>query len=156
MRRLGIIAACLTVIVLTCGCAGLPSDYDPPTVIVNSFRALPSDGVAPRFEIGLNIINPNATELSLKGISYTVSLEGHRIVAGVANALPVIAPYSEGQVNLTATTDLLSSISLFADLMSQPRETFEYDLDAKLDFSGYRRDIRVSKEGRISLSGDNP
>ncbi len=156
MDKTGTMLIWIAAIALTCGCAGLPSDYDPPTVIVNSFRALPSDGVAPRFEIGLNIINPNATELSLEGISYTVSLEGHRIVAGVASALPIIAPYSEGQVNLTATTDLLSSISLLADLMSQPRETFEYDLDAKLDFSGYRRDIRVSKEGRISLSGDNP
>jgi hypothetical protein len=57
---------------------------------VTSFRALPSEGMAPRFLIGLHIINPNREAISLQGITYRVSLEGRKLLNGVANDLPEV------------------------------------------------------------------
>lgn len=42
----------------------------------------------PRFEIVLHITNPNRDPLELEGISYTIHLEGNKVMSGVANDLP--------------------------------------------------------------------
>lgn len=133
------------------GCAGLQRNYETPTVSVRSVRALPTDGIAPRFEIGLHVINPNRSQLELKGISYTVKLAGHRILMGVANDLPVIAAYGEGDVVVGATADLFSSISLVTDLLNRQQDTVTYELEAKLDIGSFRPTIHVEKKGKISL-----
>ena len=63
------------IVLLATGCATLRPDYEAPTVIISDFRALPSEGIAPRFEIGLHIINPNRDALKLAALSYTVKLD---------------------------------------------------------------------------------
>jgi LEA14-like dessication related protein len=134
------------------GCASLQTDFKEPTVSVTSFRALPSEGMAPRFEIGLHVSNPNRIALELVGLSYTVSLEGRQILSGVANELPAIAAYGEGDITLLATADLFNSFSLFADLLRQPRDTFAYEINADLDLGGIYPNINVDKKGQISLA----
>ena len=57
-------------------CATMSPNYEEPTVSLSSFRALPSEGMTPAFEIGLRIINPNASPLALAGVVYTISIEG--------------------------------------------------------------------------------
>ena len=140
------------IIILVTGCKTLQSDYETPSFIITDFRALPSEGIAPRFEIGLHIINPNRTALELRGISYTVKLEGHKILTGVSNKLPVVEAYGENDVKLVATTGLFSSISLLADLMREQRNTLKYVLDVKMDIVGLRSNIHSRKEGDISLA----
>ena len=148
-RIVVLLAACVTL----SACAGLQSDFETPTVGVSSFRALPAEGMVPRFEIGLHIVNPNRTALKLDGIVYSVTLEGHKVLTGVSGDLPVIGAYSEGDVILTATADLLSSIGLLTSLMQQPQETFSYELDARLDIGSLRPRIHIQEKGEFSLAG---
>ena len=134
------------------GCAVLKSDYETPAVSITSFNAIPGEGMIPRFEIGLHIVNPNRSALDLKGISYTVNLEGHNLLTGVSNKLPRIEAYGEGDVLLEASVDFFNSIGFFADLVKRSKqETFEYSLDAKLDVGTLHPVIRVSKKGKLSL-----
>jgi len=148
-RTFAILLACAVI----SGCAGLEPGFETPTVGLTSFRAVPSDGAAPQFEIGLHIVNPNRTALKLEGIVYSVILNGRKVMTGATSDLPVIGAYSEGDVTLTATVDLLSGISLLASLMKQPQETFAYELDAMLDIGSLRPRIHVREEGEISLEG---
>ncbi len=133
-------------------CTSLQSEFKDPTVSVIYVRALPPTGLAPRFEIGLHVTNPNRTALELKGISYSVDIEGKRIITGVARQLPVIEPFGEGELSLTATTDLINSISLINNLMRQPRDTFNYELTAVLDPGGIFKEIPIKKKGQLSLA----
>ena len=82
------------------GCAGLQTDYETPIVSITSFKAIPGEGMVPRFEIGLHIVNPNRSALDLKGIAYTINLEGHNLLTGVSNKLPRIEAYGEGDISL--------------------------------------------------------
>ncbi len=142
----------ISTVALLVSCAGLQKDFKEPTVSVTSFRALALEGMALRFEIGLHVINPNRMAIVLEGMSYTVSIEGRQILAGVENDLPMIEAYGEGDITLTATADLINSISLFADLVRQPRDTFTYKFAANLDLGGIYSGIPIENEGRISLA----
>ena len=141
----------LVLAALLAGCAGFGPGYETPTVTVSSFETLPSEGMLPSFAIGLRVINPNRSALELVGVSYTVSLEGHEIIKGVGNELPVIEAYGEGELSLTATANLFAGIKLITDLMRNERESFSYEFEAKLDTGAFRPAIRVSDSGEIRL-----
>ncbi len=139
-------------ILLLSGCAAMQSDFEKPTVTVNSLRALPSQGMAPRFQIGLHVTNPNRKALTLEGISYTVSLEGRKLLNGVANDLPVVPAYGEADFTVTATADLLNGFRLLTDLLQTRRETFGYELNARLDLGTYYPFVNISEKGDLKLS----
>lgn len=149
-----ILALLLTATVLLPGCAGMGAGYEVPTVSVQSFRPVASDtGTGlPAFEIGLHVVNPNLDPLELAGISYTISLDGKDLIKGVGNDLPVIEGYGEGTFTLTAGFDVLAGIQLFRSLMNKDGDSFDYAFKAKLDPGAYKRKIRISDSGSISLS----
>lgn len=137
--------------ILLPACTGMRPGFETPTVTITSFRPVPSTGVVPQFEIGLRVVNPNREALKIAGVSYTVTLEGQELIKGVDNRLPVIEGYGTGDVTLTAAPNLLAGIRLITDLMSGPRDTFDYALEAKLDVGTFVPPIRVRDEGEIAL-----
>ena len=142
----------LALTVILSACATLSPDYEEPTVTLSSFKAIPSEGMVPSFEIGLRIINPNSQALNLDGIVYTVSLQGYELVKGVGKDFPVIEGYSEGNVKLTAAANLLAGIRFVGDMMQSERGPVEYEFKAKLDLGGLYPSIKVRETGEINLS----
>ena len=151
MTSLTKIASYLIFLIVLFGCAGLENGFETPKVGVSSFRVIPSEGAMPRFEISLHIINPNRTELKLEGLVYSLTLEGHEVITGVSNQLPIIEAYGEGEVTLIASVDLLNSIRLIATLLNSQQEKFAYELDAKLDIGRFQPRIHVVEKGEISM-----
>lgn len=147
--------AIASIVLMVASCATIHPDYETPVVNVSSIRALPAEGMAPRFEIGLHIVNPNRSPLKLYGIAYSLKLEGYKILTGVANDLPIIEGYDEGDVSLFASANLLNSIRFFSKLINTRREAITFDLEAKLDLGGFRPTIRVVESGEVDLSGKN-
>ena len=133
-------------------CATLGPDYEEPTVTLSSFKAIPSEGMIPAFEIGLRIINPNSRPLNLEGIVYTVSLEGYELIKGVGKDFPVIEGYSEGTVKLTAAANLLTGIRFITNTMQSGGGPVKYEFKAKLDLGGLYPSIRVKESGDINLN----
>lgn len=142
---------CVLLTGLLQGCAGSLKPGEPPAVEVSYIRLLESRGLAPEFEIGLHIVNPNSQRLALKGISYTVHLEGHRVLIGVSNKLPELDGFSEGDAVLHASADVLSGIRLLTDLLNGPHETLNYEFNARLNVGGFTREIEVVRKGEIKL-----
>jgi LEA14-like dessication related protein len=132
-------------------CSGIPTEIEIPTVTVNSFRTLPSDGALPDFEIGLHVINPNRVPLPLRGVAYTISLNDYELIKGVGNDLPVIDAYGEDTLTLTASPNLFAGIRFITELMGASQESVRYEIEAKLDVGTFLPPIRVSDSGEISL-----
>ena len=138
------------------GCATLQPGYETPVVSISSFEAIPTQSLVPQFKIGLHIVNPNRSPLNLKGISYTITLEGHKIMTGVSNQLPLIEAYSEGDVVLKASVDLFGSIGFFTDLIeNRKKDRISYRLSAKLDTGTLHPIIRVTKKGVLFFPQPN-
>ena len=138
---------------LLSACAALDPDYERPTVTLSSFRVLPSEGMVPTFEIGLNVLNSNASALYLEGIAYEVSIQGHAVLKGVGKDFPVIEGYSSEAIKLTAVANLLSGIRLLGDLMNLQDEELQYAFEAKLDTGGFFPSMRITESGSFRLDG---
>jgi len=141
------IAACL----LIAACASLDPDYEKPTVVLTSFHAIPSAGAMPAFEVGLRIINPNPDPLKLEGVVYSISLQGHELVKGVGKGYAPIEGYSEGEITLSASANLLKGIQFIAGMATTREKQLEYEFEAKLDVGGFLPSLRVSETGSFNL-----
>ena len=145
--RLFLISA-ITISSLT-ACVTTPSDFEEPSLSVTSFAPKNSDSISPRFEIVLHITNPNRDPLELVGLSYTIHLEGNKVMSGVANDLPTIEPYGETDVKLEATVNLFGGFQLLTGLMNEHKEHIEYEFNAKLDLGTFKPMIRVNNKGQL-------
>lgn len=139
----------LVAILFVTACASLPSDFEQPSVSVRSFTPVNSASISPQFEIVLHITNPNREALNLEGISYTIHLDGNKVMSGVASDLPTIAAYGEADVKLKATTNLFGGFQLLSGLMNENKQYIDYEFNAKLDVGVFQPSIRVSKKGRL-------
>jgi hypothetical protein len=133
------------------GCAGLNPEMDPPRVSVESFRALPSENIGPRFEIKLRVANPNKQSLDIVGISYTIAVLEKEILSGVTNEVPLLGPYSEEVVTLEAGINMFQMLRLLTSLGREPTDALAYKFSAKIDFNGFIPTQRVEEEGEFSL-----
>ncbi len=133
------------------GCASLSSNFEQPKLSVTSFKLVPANRMLPKFDIGLRIINPNSTPLILRGLVYSIEIEGHEIITGVANNFPEIPAYGEGDINLQASADLLQGLQLLSGLLQKQQGSLSYNFSARLDVSNLLPDIRISDSGLIDL-----
>lgn len=135
------------------GCAGIRPGYERPSLTLDSFRAIPSEGMTPRFGLGLRVVNPNPAPLPLRGMSYNVAIEGHRIITGVAGDLETVPAYGESVIELQAGIDLISGLRLINDLLQDTRrENVRYNLKARLDTGGLSRFLVLEEAGQLSLA----
>lgn len=134
-------------------CAGLTPNYEKPQVNVTSFTLAPdSSGLAPRFNIGLQVINPNRTALPLVGMSYSVEVEGNRILSGAEPNLPRIEGYSSADIIIQASPDLFGSARLLNQLLSGQRDELSYLFKARLDVGTLMPYINIEEKGSFGLS----
>lgn len=139
----------LLAIACLAACTTLKPGFETPTVQVMSFRPLPAEGLAPRFEIGLRVVNPNPDALKLRGISYNVALNDNRVVEGAASELPVVPAYGEADVRLTAAVSLVDAMRFVNGLISRADGQVQYRLQAKLDIGALLPAIRIEEKGML-------
>jgi len=133
-------------------CSTVLPEIDAPRITVNYIKPIPSETLAPRFEIGLNVANPNDDPLTIKGAAYSVSLDGYEILNGVSNNLPIINGYSKEDITIEAQADLIVSMRFFSNLSKNPTDSFDYELTAKISTYNFSRPFRITDSGTISLS----
>ena len=135
------------------GCAAFQPHLEQPVVKVTRLQLLPSQGLQQRIGVGLSITNPNARDLSLNGISYTIGIEKFSVLSGVSNQVPVLKAYQETPVDLEVSANLLEIVRLveYFSRSTMPDQV-NYNFDAKLDFSNWMPTMRVKEAGQITLA----
>ncbi len=135
---------------LAAGCSTLRPDFETPSVNVTSFMPLPSQSFTPKFEIGMRVVNPNSTRLSLRGMSYKIFLNDHEVVEGAANELPVVPAYGEAEFRVIATVSIIEGMRFVQDMLKNANGQVDYRLQAKLDVGAMIPSIRIEKTGSYS------
>ncbi len=133
-------------------CAVINPHYDAPSVGLKSLRMVPGkSGAIPEFEIGLHLINPNSSTLPLRGIFYTISLDGERILSGVTNTISPVKGYGEADITIRATIDLLGGVQLINRFLRGDKPSAEYTFTAKIDTGKFLSPMTIEEKGRLPL-----
>lgn len=146
--RGGLLLALLAVLA---GCASLQSDFKEPRVTLLSIRPEIRNLFAPEFDVKLRVTNPNRNALEIVGLSYSIHLQGNKLIDGVARELPIIPAYGEADFGLRATADLVGGLSLISELLNQPNGEVDFEFNAEIDLGTFYPMVRVKRVGTISL-----
>jgi LEA14-like dessication related protein len=144
-------AAIVLAAALVTGCATIPSDFKEPTVSLLSIKPEIRNVFAPEFDLRLRVSNPNRDALEIVGLSYSIKLQGRKLIEGVARELPIVPAYGEADFGLRATADLVGGFSLLSDLMDRPEEEVDFELNADIDLGKFYPMVKVRRSGSISL-----
>jgi LEA14-like dessication related protein len=152
--RAGLNVLLAFVCVMVSACAHLGNGLEPPKVRVDSLQILEPRGISQRFLVGLRVINPNDRALPVRGLSYTLTLNGYDLLEGVSGQVPVLEPFSETLVQVEAATDLVAALRLLNNL-AQPNagQNISYALTAKINVQGWPGRLTVKEEGEVPLFG---
>lgn len=150
IRRVGVLLLAL----MLAGCATL--QMQTPDVLLAGVKMLPSEGMAPRFEVRLRLVNPNENPLKFKGGSFRLYLQDTRIASGVINNPDPVPAFGESELVATASGDVLGGISLVRKLMGGNPESFEYRIDISLSREGSLLPLTATRSGRFDLEDVAP
>lgn len=144
--------ACFLIVAVS-GCATLSPNFETPQIQVLSIKRMPSQGMDQQLVVELNVQNPNAMDLPLKGIAYALLIEGNEVASGVSANVSTIPAYGEAQLSLPVTTNLMGMVRLVTGLMMKGQQNINYELLAKLDVGiALIPKLTISEAGTIPLS----
>ena len=140
---------------LLSACATLSPNYEKPQVSITSFSLNPESKGIPSFNIGLRVINPNSAALPIEGMSYSVEIEGNRVLTGAEPNLPKIEGYGTADVVIQATPDLLGGMKLIQQLVSTKSDSLNYLFKAKLDVGTLMPFVNIEEKGSFDIKDLN-
>jgi len=146
----------LVALLLLNACSSMAPGYEQPQVNLTSFTLAPDSPGGPRFNIGLQVVNPNRDTIRLAGMSYSIEVEGNRILSGARNDLPELAGFSSTDLVIQASPDLLGGARLIGDLLRGPTDGLDYMFKARLDAGRFLPAITVEQRGRFNVNGSRP
>jgi len=155
-RSGGWILVCTLGLLLLNSCSSIAPGNERLQVNLTSFALSPDSPGGPRFNIGLQVVNPNRDPIRLAGIAYSIEVQGNRILSGAQNDLPVIQGYSSADIVIEASPNLLGGARLIADLLRGPGDGLDYTFKAKLDPGRLLPDISIEESGRFNLQRQVP
>jgi LEA14-like dessication related protein len=144
-------SALIIATLLLSACVSLPQDFREPGVTLVSITPQIRNLFAPEFDVVLRVTNPNRKAIEIAGLSYSLQLQGIRMVQGVATDFPEIPAYGEADFTLSATADLAAGLNLIGDLMQQSSGEVEFEFNADLDLGSFYPMVKIQRLGSISL-----
>jgi LEA14-like dessication related protein len=151
MRRARALAP-LTVVLLLGGCALTPR-LIPPTLTVVDVQLQGSDLWEQHLKVRMHVQNPNDRALPIKGLEYTLQVEGQQFASGESAASFIVPARGEAEFDMNVTTNLagtlLKLLARGSDTLSQ---SVAYRLTGKVSLSeGLLRSLPFDERGEFKL-----
>ena len=141
-------------ILLLGSCAAIGPKLEDPNVKLVGLRLLPSQGLQQHIAVDLLISNPNARDLSVRGITYKIGVENINFLDGMTDSVPVLKSYQETPVTLEVSADVLQMIRLLEHFhRNGVSDNVNYNFSAAIDFSAWLPTMHVDKKGVLPLGG---
>ncbi len=126
-------------------------DLEPPKLSLVSMKVQSADLFSQRLLVRMRVMNPNARELPIKGITYRIEVNESELAQGEASAPFVVPAQGEAEFDVQVTANLASTL---AKLMSRrgSAESLEYRLVGDVSLSsGFLRRIPFDERGSVKL-----
>ena len=135
-------------------CSLVTPKFNRPNVTVASIDLRGGNLLQQNFAVTLDVQNPNARSLPVRGLHVELSVGGVQIASGVSDRAFVVPPFGDSQFDMTIKANLGAAVLLLANKLDQHADSVDYDLTgaANLDLP-FLRDLPFHQTGSFSLKG---
>jgi LEA14-like dessication related protein len=147
--RHGLLPAALATLALG-GCASTLK-LEAPRLAVISMRMQSADIFSQRILVRMRVMNPNARELPIKGITYRIEVNDAELANGVSDTPFVVPAMGEAEFDVNLTANLASALTQLLGKRGSS-DTLEYRLIGNVALSsGFLRRIPFDERGSVKL-----
>jgi LEA14-like dessication related protein len=141
------------VAVLLSGCSLLVPKLETPKLSIVGVELLRSDLWEQQLKVRMRVQNPNDRTLPIKGLSYTLEVDGQEFARGVSGASFVVPALGEAEFDMNVTANMASTLIKLLGRGSQaPGNKVDYRLLGKISLSeGWLRSIPFEERGSFKL-----
>ena len=144
---------CLTMLVclpLLGGCAALPK-LEAPKLSVVSLKLQGGDIFSQRVLVRMRVFNPNARELPIKSLTYTIDVNDTELGNGGTAAPFTVPAMGDAEFDMQITTNLAGALAKFLSRGSAS-DALDYRLRGNVSLSsGFLRRIPFDERGSVKL-----
>src|SRR5688500_9809941 len=131
------------------GCAMVPR-LEAPKLSVVSMTMQSADIFSQRLQLRMRVMNPNARELPIKGISYRIEVNDAELGRGLTNTPFVVPAMGEAEFDVQVTANLAGALARLLGRRSQ--DSLQYRLVGEVALSsGFLRRIPFDERGSVKL-----
>ncbi len=132
------------------GCSMLPR-LEAPKLSVISLRMQSADILSQRLQLRMRVLNPNARDLPIKGISYRIEVNDAQLGQGLTNTPFVVPAMGEAEFDVQVTANLAGALARLL-MRRESQDSLEYRLVGEVALSsGFLRRIPFDERGRVRL-----
>jgi LEA14-like dessication related protein len=143
--------AAAAAVALLGGCALAPKLTTPRLTIVG-VKLEGSDLLAQRLKVRVHVQNPNDRTLPVKGIDYTLDVDGQPFASGESAGSFVVPALGEAEFDMNVTTNMAGTLLRLLTSSSEARASVPYRLSGKIALSqGWLQSIPFEQHGTFSL-----
>ena len=132
-------------------CTQFSSVLQKPHVALENIALANNNLLSPRFKLTIRITNPNGVALPVKGMSYSINIQGVDVFEGVTSKIPNIAAYSDTVIDLELGTDIIKAARLLRAFKDRTDNNVNYGLNAHIDLTGILPSFNVSDTGFVVI-----
>jgi LEA14-like dessication related protein len=148
LARSGPIALALAI----AACSLMAPKFTRPNVSVISIEMRSANLLQQKFAVKLNIQNPNAQALPVRGLHTELNVGGKQIASGVSDHAFVVPAYGESEFDMTITANAALAYLVLADKVNQNASSIDYELTgaANIDLP-FLSHLPFRQSGSLSL-----
>lgn len=136
---------------LLAGCALFAPKFLTPRLSVVDVQIQHADLVEQQLKVRMRVQNPNDRRLPVKGLAYTLEIEGQELAHGVSGASFVVPANGEAEFDTHVTANLAGVMMKLLRRGAAP--TLAYRLTGKVALSeGLLRSVPFEERGSVRLS----
>jgi LEA14-like dessication related protein len=145
------IALCATSALFTPGCVLAPK-FTTPTLTVASVQVEGGDLLEQRLRVRVHVANPNDRRLPIKGVVYTLEIEGQPFASGESAESFVVPALGETEFDMNVTTNMAGMLMRLLTRGSDALQSVSYHLTGKIALSeGWLQLIPFEQRGTFRL-----
>jgi LEA14-like dessication related protein len=139
---------------LLAACSSFGPKLESPQVTILSVQTLSTDMFAQRFKLRMQVQNPNAMELKVRGLDYQIRLMGDSFAEGISTDQFLLPAHGEAEFDMTITTNFVSSLGRLISRMGGGKlENVEYEIVGEiLVDKGMIRKVPFSHKGKVDFT----
>ena len=138
----------LVVCALIAGCAVLPK-FESPKLSVVSMKMQSGDIFSQRVLVHMRVMNPNARELPIKGITYRIEIDDAELAQGITDAPFIVPAMGEAEFDVKVTANLATALPR---ILGHSQDSLDYRLTGSVALSsGFLRRIPFDERGSVKL-----
>jgi LEA14-like dessication related protein len=135
------------------GCAALSGLNEPPRVSLVSIVPANIQLFEQRFLVTLKVQNPNAEDITIRGLDYTIEVNDKIFAQGVSGKPITIAAYGEGLAEVEVTSTLQRFIEQLEAFGLRSTPSIDYAISGHVNVDGIPISIPFEYENTLMLPG---